>query len=580
MIEKRQLPISKWKIEASGDYKTIEDSFSKEFGVHPIISQILINRGIRDIEAARRYLYPSLNDLHSPFLMKDMRKGVARLLKAIHDKEKIVIYGDYDADGITSVVILFKFIKEITPLIEYYIPDRVQEGYGLKIPFIDKCKEDDCRLIITVDCGTSDVEEIAYAKSLGIDTIILDHHEISGELPAAIAAINPNRADCAFPFKGLAGVGIAFNFLIALRGTLNKESFWKNKHYPNLKEYLDIVALGTIGDIAPLIDENRIFAKIGLDLITEGKRPGIKALKEVSGVDNQTIDSFKASFSLIPRINAAGRIASSTDAVKLLLTDDFTEARVLAEKLDSYNRQRQFMEKKILRDILESIGDNASIEKTNSFVFASDKWHQGVVGIVASRLVELFNRPSFVISLNNGVGKGSGRSVSGFNIYKGIQQCEHLLLSFGGHYHAAGISIKEENICDFAKRLDEITGSGTETFETASQISIDTECPIENITSEWMKQMEILAPFGSKNPEPLLYARNVKASNLLIVGNNHLKMWLKSNGASYDSIWFNMAKYITDLTGANFDIVFTPQINNWNGSPDIQLKIKDVNILS
>ena len=579
MISKKQLPLSKWKIEASGDNKT-EELFSNEFGINPIISQILVNRGILSIEAARRYLYSSLNDLHSPFLMKDMRQGVARLLKAIHDKEKIIIYGDYDADGITSVVILFKFIKEITPFIDYYIPDRIEEGYGLKKTAIEKFKNDNVRLIITVDCGISDLEEISYARLLGIDTIVLDHHEISGSLPCAVASINPNREDCSFPFKGLAGVGIAFNFLIALRGSLNKEGFWKNNNYPNLKEYLDIVTLGTIGDIAPLIDENRIFTKIGLELITEGQRPGIKALKEVSGVDNQNIDSLKASFSLIPRINAAGRIASPSEAVKLLLTDDLAEARVLAGKLDSYNRQRQLMEKKILSDILEIIGSDTSIEKMNSLVFASDKWHPGVIGIVASRLVELFNRPSFIISLQNGVGKGSGRSVSGFNIYKGIQQCEHLLLSFGGHYHAAGISIKEENIQDFTDLLDEITGSSSDSFGIASQITIDTECPIENIRPDWIAQLEMLAPFGSKNPEPLLYARNVNASSLIIVGNNHLKMMLNSNGASFDSIWFNMGKYLTALNGTNFDIVFTPQINNWSGSPDIQLKIKDVNIIS
>ena len=579
MISKKQLPLSKWKIEASGDNKT-EELFSNEFGINPIISQILVNRGILSIEAARRYLYSSLNDLHSPFLMKDMRQGVARLLKAIHDKEKIIIYGDYDADGITSVVILFKFIKEITPFIDYYIPDRIEEGYGLKKTAIEKFKNDNVRLIITVDCGISDLEEISYARLLGIDTIVLDHHEISGSLPCAVASINPNREDCSFPFKGLAGVGIAFNFLIALRGSLNKEGFWKNNNYPNLKEYLDIVTLGTIGDIAPLIDENRIFTKIGLELITEGQRLGIKALKEVSGVDNQNIDSLKASFSLIPRINAAGRIASPSEAVKLLLTDDLAEARVLAGKLDSYNRQRQLMEKKILSDILEIIGSDTSIEKMNSLVFASDKWHPGVIGIVASRLVELFNRPSFIISLQNGVGKGSGRSVSGFNIYKGIQQCEHLLLSFGGHYHAAGISIKEENIQDFTDLLDEITGSSSDSFGIASQITIDTECPIENIRPDWIAQLEMLAPFGSKNPEPLLYARNVNASSLIIVGNNHLKMMLNSNGASFDSIWFNMGKYLTALNGTNFDIVFTPQINNWSGSPDIQLKIKDVNIIS
>lgn len=579
MTTNRPLPLSKWKIETS-DNKETEAFLGKEFGIHPIISQILVNRGIRDTDAARRYLYPSLNDLHNPFLLKDIKKGLSRLLKAIQDNEKIIIYGDYDADGITSVVILYKFIKEVTPHIDYYIPDRIQEGYGLKIPAIDRFKKDNVKLIITVDCGISDIEEITYAQSLGIDTIVLDHHEISGPLPPAVASINPNRDDCAFPFKGLAGVGIAFNFIIALRGTLNKEGFWKNNNYPNLKEYLDIVTLGTIGDIAPLTDENRIFTKIGLELISEGQRPGIKALKEVCGVDNQTIDSFKASFSLIPRINAAGRIASPSEAVKLLLTDDLSEARILAEKLDSYNRHRQLMEKKILNDILEIISNNTSVEKMNSLVFASDKWHPGIIGIVASRLVELFNRPAFIISLNNGVGKGSGRSVSGFNIYKGIQQCSHLLLSFGGHYHAAGISIKEENIDEFTGLLDQIAGDDSQVSEIASQMSIDSECSLEDINPELMSQIEMLAPFGSNNPEPLLCVRNVKAISTIVVGNNHLKIWINGNGSSRDAIWFNMGRYQTVLNGSNFDVVFTPQINKWNGSPDIQLKIKDANIVS
>jgi len=575
----KQLPVTKWKLNESGD-KEKENLLSKEFGIYPIISQILVNRGIRDIETARRYLYPTLKDLHSPFLMQDMKKGVSRLLKAIHEKEEIVIYGDYDADGITSVVILFKFIKEITPNINYYIPDRINEGYGLNIQAIDKFKKDNVKLIITVDCGISDVEQIDYARSLGIDTIVLDHHEISGPLPQAAASINPNREDCQFPFKGLAGVGIAYNFLIALRGTLNREGFWKNRKHPNLKEYLDIVSLGTIGDMAPLIDENRIFTKIGLGLITESQRPGIKALKEVSGVDNQTIDSYKASFALIPRINAAGRIASPIDAVKLLLTDDMAEARVLAEKLDAYNRHRQLMEKKILSEILDKIGSDNIIEKTNALVFASDKWHPGVIGIVASRLVELFNRPAFVISLNNGVGKGSGRSVSDFNIYKGIQQCAPLLLSYGGHYHAAGISIKEENIDEFTVLLDKITQNDSQSTQQISQIIIDSECQIGDISLELIEQLDILAPFGSRNPEPLLYARNIQVSSPIIVGNSHLKMWVNSNGMSVDSIWFNMGKHLTALSGANVDIVFTPQINNWNGSPNIQLKMKDMSIIS
>jgi single-stranded-DNA-specific exonuclease len=578
MTKPKTLPATLWKIKETTN-KDIENSLSKEFGIHQIISQILTNRNIIDLEHAHHYLNPSLNDLHSPLLMKDMKKGVQRLIKAIHNREKIMIYGDYDADGITSVVILYKFIKELTSHVSCYIPDRVQEGYGLKNTAVDKFKQDDISLIITVDCGISDHEQIAYAGSLGIDTLVLDHHEISGNLPPAIANINPNRKDCDFPFKELAGVGIAYNFLIALRGSLRREGFWKNEDYPNLKEYLDIVALGTIGDIAPLVDENRIFAKIGLDLITEGKRPGIKALKEVSGIDGQVIDSFRASFCLIPRINAAGRIASPLDAVALLLSEDIEEARILAGKLDSFNRRRPLMEKKILSEILEKIGKTPDIERMNALVFASDKWHPGVVGIVASRLVDLFSRPAFVISLKNGVGKGSGRSVSDFNIYRGIQQCASLLLSYGGHCHAAGISIKEEDIDQFALLLDEIISEGCQSFDLISQTIIDSECRLQDINLNLINQIQMLAPFGSKNPEPVLCARNIKVSQPTIVGNNHLKMRLSCNGMSCDSIWFAMGNHLNSLTGANLDVAFTPQINQWNGGSDIQLKMKDAAIL-
>ncbi|MHB8138341.1 MAG: single-stranded-DNA-specific exonuclease RecJ [Smithellaceae bacterium] len=579
MTQEGRLPVTQWKIKDTG-HKNIEESLAKEFGVSRIISQLILNRHVTSLEDAQRYLYPSLNDLHSPFLMQDMKKGVNRLIKAIYAGEEIVIYGDYDADGITSVVILYKFIKELTGHVSYYIPDRVQEGYGLKIPVIDRFKNKNVKLIITVDCGISDVEQIAYARSIGIDTIVLDHHEIADELPVAVACINPNRSDCSFPFKHLAGIGIAFNFLIALRGSLRKEGFWKDERYPNLKEYLDIVALGTIGDIAPLIGENRIFAKIGLELITEGKRPGIKALKEVSGIDGQTIDSFRASFCLIPRINAAGRIASPLDAVDLLLSENLIEARPLAEKLDLHNRRRQAMERDILKEILGDLGTNPDLANINALVFSSDKWHPGVVGIVASRLVDLFSRPTFVISLKDGVGKGSGRSVSDFNIHKGLQQCASLLLSYGGHYRAAGISIKEDDIDEFTCMLDEITRNSIQSSDMVSHTLIDAECNLQDINLDLINQITQLAPFGCENPEPILCARNIKVSSPMVVGNSHLKMRLTSNGATCNAIWFGMGKYFGDVNGANLDIVFSPQINYWNGSSDIQLKMKDAAILS
>jgi single-stranded-DNA-specific exonuclease len=573
------LPVTQWKLKGTGHEK-IEESLAKEFGVHRIISQMIANRHITSLEEARAYLYPSLNDLRSPFLMQDMKIGVERLLKAIYDGEDIVIYGDYDADGITSVVILYKFIKELTPHASYYIPDRVQEGYGLKIPVIDQFKSKNVKLIITVDCGVSDVEQIAYAKSIGIDTIVLDHHEITDQLPVAVACINPNRPDCSFPFKHLAGVGIAFYFLIALRGSLRKEGFWKDGQYPNLKEYLDIVALGTIGDIAPLVRENRIFAKIGLELITEGKRPGIRALKEVSGIDGQVIDSFRASFCLIPRINAAGRIASALDAVDLLLAENMDQARPLAEKLDLYNRRRQAMEKDIFNEIIGQLGANPDLENTNALVFSSEKWHPGVVGIVASRLVDLFSRPTFVISLKNGVGKGSGRSVSDFNMHKGLQQCAPLLLSFGGHYRAAGISIKEDDIDEFAIMLDAIIGNSIESSEIVSHTFIDAECNLQDINLDLIHQMTLLAPFGCENPEPILCVRNIKSSSPVVVGHNHLKLRLTSDGASVNAIWFGMGKHLGAINGANLDVVFSPQINYWNGSSDIQLKMKDAVVLT
>ena len=374
-------------------------------------------------------------------------------------------------------------------------------------------------------------------------------------------------------------MGIAFNFLIALRGSLRKENFWKNGQYPNLKEYLDVVALGTIGDIAPLVGENRILAKIGLELITEGKRPGIRALKEVSGIDGQLIDSFKASFCLIPRINAAGRIASPLDAVELLLSEDMDEARPLAEKLDLYNRRRQAMEKDILNEILGQLGTNPDLENMNALVFSSEKWHPGVVGIVASRLVDLFSRPTFVISLKNGVGKGSGRSVSDFNMHKGLQQCASLLLSYGGHYRAAGISIKEDDIDEFACMLDEIIRNSVQSSDMVSHTYIDAECHLQDINLDLINQITRLAPFGCENPEPILCARNIKVSSPAVVGHNHLKMRLTSNGASVNAIWFGMGKYLGAINGANLDVVFSPQINYWNGSSDIQLKMKDAAIL-
>jgi single-stranded-DNA-specific exonuclease len=570
------LPITQWKLSEGN--QDIQGLFVRELGLTPIISRILTSRHILTSEDAQRYLFPSLNDLHNPFLMKDMQKGVQRLIKAIYTQEKVGVYGDYDADGITSVVILLKFLRDMGHPVVYYIPDRIYEGYGLNRTSINKLKADGITLIITVDCGISDHEQISYAQSIGMDVIILDHHEVPNTIPDAVAVINQNRKECNFPFKYLAAVGIVFNFLIALRGALRKEGFWTNRKYPNLREYLDLVALGTIGDISPLVDENRIFAKIGLDLITEGKRVGIKALKEVCGIENQVIDSGKASFCLIPRINAAGRIASAGEAVQLLLTDDMDEARDVANKLEMYNRKRQSMEKAILNEILEKIEETVKPEEMASLVFASYKWHPGVIGIVASRLVDRYYRPAILISLRDGIGKGSGRSVADFNIYQGLKKCDALLLSYGGHRYAAGISIREENIKEFTALLEQVIREDMDVTDFISQTVIDTQCDLHDINHELMSQIGMLAPFGSNNPEPVLCVRNIQVSSQTVVGNNHLSMRISRDGVSHNSIWFSKGQYIHSLSGTAMDIAFTPQISHWNGISNIQLKLKDMSV--
>jgi single-stranded-DNA-specific exonuclease len=569
-------PTTRWKHPQVN--RSFQELLSHELRIHPIVSQILVNRSIVSPDDARRYLSPSLSDLHNPFLMKDMKEGVSRLIKAIHENEKIVIYGDYDVDGITSVVILFKFLRILDATVSYRIPDRFREGYSLNRQAIDEMKGIGTSLIITVDCGTSDYDHIRYASSLGMDSIILDHHEIPDKVPSASAVVNTNRSDCRFPFKRLAGVGIVFNFLIALRATLREEGYWTDRTYPNLRSYLDLVALGTIGDISQLTEDNRIFAKIGLDLINEDKNIGIRALKDISGLKNQIIGAGSASYNLIPRLNAAGRIASADDAVRLLLTDDLAEAKSIARKLDAFNLERQGMERKIVEQILTEIETTKVLEKYRSLIFSSNEWHPGVIGIVASRLVEMFYRPAILISLKDGIGKGSGRSISEFNLHNGLSKCQSLLISHGGHRFAAGLSIKEEHIDTFRIIFDKYLEQEVSPDLFFPETIIDAQCSLSDISHDLISQIEFLAPFGNKNPEPVLCTGNVKVGRSSVVGKNHLAMKFSADGTYRNSIWFNKGHLNNKLTESSFDIAFTPQLNNWNGVTNVQLKIKDMAI--
>lgn len=569
------LPTTLWRI--SETYPQYQEHLVEELGLHPILARLLISRGIFNSDDARKFLNPSLGDLHNPFMMKDMQKGVDRIIQAIRRGEHIAVYGDYDADGITSVVVLLKFLQQIQSKVMYYIPDRLEDGYGINRKSIDRFKDSGVSLIVTVDCGVSDHEQVAYANTLGIDTIILDHHEVPQTLPDAVAVINPLRPDCRFPLKHLAAVGIVFNFLIALRSVLRREGFWQDKPYPNLREYLDLVAIGTIGDIVPMIDENRIFTRVGLDLMTEARRTGIRALKVACGMEDHIIDSSSASYGLIPRINAAGRVASPEDAVRLLITEDPREAIDAARKLDAYNRKRQTIEKAIFQEILEHVKLDDE-QKRGCLVFSSDRWHPGVIGIVASKLADRFSRPTILISLQDGIGKGSGRSAGNINIYEGLKRRGSLLLSYGGHQYAAGISIREQHIEEFSRLIDEDLKAISCAEDFVAQTTIDAPCSLTDINYSLLHDLEKLAPFGNQNPEPVLCVKNAQASSPNVVGNNHLRMQIHADGISYPSIWFGRGHLVNAFSGVNLEVVFTPQINEWNGSSSIQLVLKDVAI--
>lgn len=554
----------------------LQKTLAASLNISTITSQLLINRGISDIEQAGRFLSSTLSDIRTPFGMKGMKEGVERVLKALHNKEKIAIYGDYDVDGITSTSILLMFLKSAGANVLYYIPERIAEGYGLNADAISKLAERGVTLLITVDCGISDHAELKLAKELGMDVIVTDHHEVPDDLPPAYAIINPKQSGCPFPFKNLAGVGVAFNMIIALRATLRDEGFWKEKEVPNLKEYLDLVALGTIADVVPLVDENRIFVKYGLMELTASTKPGIIALKEISGLNDVPINAGMVGYRLAPRINAAGRVGKGVDGVRLLTSESYDEAVSIAKLLDDGNKERQGLEEVILREATEMV-ESGLISERKSIVLASENWHPGVIGIVASRIAEKYYRPTVMIALKNGIGKGSARSIHPFMLYEGLKECSHLLNEFGGHDYAAGLSINEENIEKFRDAFERVAFGKLSDEDMVPEMDIDATMDLNDVTEGLVKELDNLAPFGEANPEPLLCSTGLGIADCRVVGNNHLKMRVKQGRTVRDAIGFGMGN-LNISPGINLDTAFIPQINLWNGGKSIQLKLKDVRI--
>ncbi|MEK6712610.1 MAG: single-stranded-DNA-specific exonuclease RecJ, partial [Nitrospirota bacterium] len=460
----------RWII-GEGDF-AVQEHLSAELNISPLISRILINRGIRDISSANEFLNVSYKNLIDPFRLNDMDKAVDRLKEIIRKKGRLLVSGDYDVDGVTASALYLEYFRKQGVEAGLYIPDRIRDGYGLNEAVVHMAKSQGIDVILTADCGTTSIAPIRLARSYGIDVIVTDHHECPHELPETFAFLNPNRHDSTYPFKGLPGVGVAFKLIQALTMSFSDD----------LSSYLDLVALGVIADVAPLTGENRYFVKEGLKLLSEEKRPGIAALKDVAGIKGNVVSTGTVSFMLAPRINAAGRLSRADDAVKLLTTSDIEEATRIALYLDRVNQDRQKIELKIKNEVRDKILKEMDAEKEKVFVLASREWHQGVVGIVASKIVDEFYRPCVLISMQeNGVGKGSARSIPGFNLYEGLESCSELIEKFGGHKYAAGLTIKETNIPLLRDRLSEIVAERVKKEDFIPRLVMDAEIDIEDI---------------------------------------------------------------------------------------------------
>lgn len=540
---------------------------SNKISISPVLAQVLVNRGMKDAGSIKDFLYPSLNKIHDPFLMPDMRVAVERLKTAIDRDEMVLVHGDYDADGITATALLVSSLGKLGLKTCYHIPNRITEGYGLSNKGIEKAMSFNADLIITADCGISSEAEVASAGLLGMDVIVTDHHEPPGKLPAAAAVVDPHRSDSRYPFKFLAGVGVAFKLVQALVQDMGRDDL-------NLEELLDLVALGTIADSVPLIGENRIFVTYGLKRINDSlARTGIQALKESAGINGGS-RAGSLSFSLVPRINAAGRLDDAGEVVELFLTEDRGRAGEIALLLEEQNRTRQRIEADVLKSALAMIAPD---DPGPAIVLSSPDWHPGVIGIVASRLVDMFYRPVFLFSVNGQIAKGSARSISPFHLYKAIAACSDLLLGYGGHRQAAGLRLDLENLPAFHDRMNKIVEDTLTSEDMVPVLEIDAAVRFPELTFNLTNELALLEPYGDSNKQPVLGAKDIEIVSHKIVGNNHLKMQLRQENLSIDTIGFSMGKKLDNLgKSTSLDIAFVLGVNEWNGSRNLQLQLRGI----
>lgn len=555
-------------------YNEISDGsalkLSKDSGISFLMAKVFLSRGIDDIGYINEFLNPSLENLLDPFLMKDMEKAVNRIIKAVNGGERITVYGDYDVDGITSTSILMNFLKSLGADVDFFIPDRINEGYGLSVEAIDKLLKESPSLIITVDCGITSIEEVEYINKNNIDIIITDHHKCMEEIPGAYAVVNPKRSDCSYPFKELAGVGVAYKLVHALCISMKTGDLHR--------EYLDLVAVGTVADVVSLTGENRIIVKYGLERIKQSANLGVLTLLECCGLMEKPINSWTISFILAPRINAAGRIGDAGKAVTLFGTESRKEATDIITGLNDQNRFRQETELVILNEVIQKIDEQVDLEKDRVIIVSGEEWHHGIIGIVASKVTERYYRPCILLSHENGVCKGSGRSVESFNLFKALNHCSGLLENFGGHELAAGLSLRYENLDKFKEMMNSYARLVLSEQDLIPRIKIDTKIDIKELNIKDIRELEKLAPFGAGNPGPVFCIDGLRIDDIRTVGENkHLKLRLGEGNLYTDAIGFGMGSLINCYGATDMvDAAFTPEINTWNSIDRIQMNLRDL----
>ena len=558
----------KWQYYNDIDIEEVK-KLQEKYQINNLLATVLVNRGIT-VEKAEIFLNPTRHDFYNPFLMPDMPKAVDRILEAIEKNEKVIIYGDYDVDGITSITVLKSFLKDRGLDVSEYIPNRLSEGYGLNKDAIKKITTEGFNLMITVDCGITGIEEVEYAKSLGMETIVTDHHEPGETIPNAIAVVDCKRKDNIYLFRELAGVGVVFKLTQAISQKLNLDE----KEY---LKYLDIVSIGTISDIVPLVDENRVITKLGLKLVACTKNLGLKAILEEIGM--KKIDSSVVSFGVAPRINACGRMGFADEALNLLLSNNSNDAKKLAQSLKKYNNDRQAEEKKIFNEAMNQIKEQ-KLEDANCICLAGENWHSGVIGIVASKITEMFFKPCILICLEEGseLGKGSGRSIPRFDLHEALMKCQDVLEGFGGHSMAVGLSMKKQNFEKFREKFYEIVEEAN-IKDVEPIIKIDSVLNVDTLEKEMVKSLNLLEPFGEANKTPVFVFKNLRIDSIrALTEGKHLKLSLKTNQNTYiDAIGFNLGILSEEYKiGDKVDLAGNLEINSFNDRENIQINLKDM----